>query len=94
MKLVPRRQTFTGREIHSFNPGQEPLQSCGPVCAIGIVIECLDDQAYTLGLTQRKGLLGFENAITVDSLCKLSHFVSPLSLAYCFATAAATPFSV
>jgi hypothetical protein len=53
MKLVPRRQTFTGREIHSFNPGQEPLQSCGPVCAIGIVIECLDDQAYTLGLTQR-----------------------------------------
>ena len=81
MKFVPRGQTFTGEEPHPLYPHQEPLQGCGPVAAIGVIIERLDDQAHTLGLTQRQCLRGFENTVCIDSLCELSHFVSPLSLA-------------
>ncbi len=74
MKFVPRRQTFTGEELHPLDSRQEPLQGCGPVSAIGVIIEWLDDQAHTLGLTQRQFLLGFENAMCVDSLCKPEPF--------------------
>jgi hypothetical protein len=57
MKFVPRGQMFTGEEPHPLDPRQEPPQGCGPVSAIGVIVECFDDQAHTLGLTQhrRKG---------------------------------------
>jgi len=73
MKFVPRGQTFTGGETHRPNPRQEPLQGCGPVSAAGVIVERLDDQPHTLGLTQHEFLFGPENAVCVDSLCKLSH---------------------
>src|ERR1039458_1953970 len=77
MKFVPRGQMFTGEEPHPLDPRQEPLQGCGPVSAISVIVEWFDDQAHTLGLTQHQFLLGFENTICVDSLCKLSHFIKP-----------------
>src|ERR1039458_696655 len=77
MKFVPRGQTFTGEEPHPLDPRQEPLQGCGPVSAIGVIVDCVDDQSHTLGLTQHQSLLGFENTICVDSLCKLSHSIKP-----------------
>src|ERR1039457_1212034 len=77
MKFVPRRQMFTGEEPHPLDPRHEPLQGCGLVSAIGVIVECFDDQAHTLGLTQHQFLLGSENTICVDSLCKLSHSIKP-----------------
>src|ERR1039458_3250346 len=77
MKFVPRRQMFTGEKPHPLDPRREPLPGCGPVSAIGVIVECFDDQAHTLCLTQHQFLLGFENTICVDSLCKLSHSVKP-----------------
>src|ERR1017187_5384161 len=77
MKFVPRGQMFTGEEPHPLDPRQEPPQGCGPVSAVSVIVECFHDQARTLGLTQPQFLLGFENTICVDSLCKLSHSIKP-----------------
>jgi hypothetical protein len=66
MKFVPRGQRFTGEELHSFNSRQKPLQGCGPVSTVDFIVEWLDDQAHTLGLTQRQFLFGFENTVCVD----------------------------
>jgi hypothetical protein len=77
MKFVPRGQTFARGEPHPLDPHQEPIEGCGPVSAIGIVVECLDDQSHTLGLTQPQFRIGFENTICVDSLYKLSHSIKP-----------------
>src|SRR5271157_6088796 len=76
MKFVSRGQTSTGEKPHPLDPRQEPLQGCGPVSAISVV-EWVDDQPHTLVLTQHQFLLGFENTICVDSLCKLSHSIKP-----------------
>jgi hypothetical protein len=65
MKFVPRGQGFTGEELHSLDSGQEPLQGCGPVSTADVIVEWLDDQAHTLGLTQRQFLFGFENTVRV-----------------------------
>ena len=53
------------------------MQGRGPFSAISVIIEGLDDEPHTLGLTQPQFLLGFENTICVDSLYKLSHSVKP-----------------
>jgi hypothetical protein len=75
MKFVPRRQRLTGEELHPLDSSKEAPNCCGPVFRIGLIIEWLDDEAHTLGLTQRQFLLGFENTMGVDSLRNLSHAV-------------------
>src|ERR1019366_5483620 len=77
MQFVPRRQTFTGEEVHPFDPSQESSQGGGPFRAIGVIVERLDDQPHTLSLTQHQFILGLENTVCVDSLCKLSHSIKP-----------------
>jgi len=77
MKFVPRGQRFTGEELHPLDSSEQPPEARGPVFTIGVVIEGLDDQAHTLGLTQRQLFLGFENTMGVDSLCNLSHAIKP-----------------
>jgi hypothetical protein len=52
MKFVPRGQTITGEEPHPLDARQKPLQRCRPIHAIGVIIQCLDDQSHTLGLMQ------------------------------------------
>jgi len=76
MKLVPRGQTFTGEEPHPLDPSQEPPQGRRPFWAI-VVVERLNDQSHTLGLTQHQSLAGLENAVCVDSLRELSHSIKP-----------------
>jgi hypothetical protein len=41
MKLVARRQRFTGEELHPLDSSEEPPKARGPVFAIGVVIEWL-----------------------------------------------------
>src|ERR1035437_9892874 len=74
MKFVPRGQTFRGVELHPLDPRQEPLQGRKPVFAISVIVECFDDQSHTLGLTQPRFLLGFEN--TEPFRQALCHWIS------------------
>jgi hypothetical protein len=50
MKFVPGGQTFTGEESHPPDPRQEPLNGCGPLYAIRVIVECLHDQSHALSL--------------------------------------------
>ena len=52
MKLVPRGQPITGEEPHPLDPRQESLQGRGPISALDVIIQWLNDQPHTLGLTQ------------------------------------------
>jgi hypothetical protein len=71
MKFVPGGQTLA-EEPHPFNSSKEPLHRFVPVSAIGVIIECLDDQPHPLGFTQHECLFEVENTVCIDSPCKLS----------------------
>jgi hypothetical protein len=43
MKFVPRGQTFMREEPHPLDPRQKPLEGCGPVSTIRVIIEWLND---------------------------------------------------
>jgi hypothetical protein len=77
MKLVPGRQGFARVELHPFDPLAEPPQGRSPVSTVGVIVDWLDDEAHTLGFTQRQFVLGRENTMCVDRFYDLSHsFVS------------------
>jgi len=79
MKLVPGRQWFAQEELHPLDPLAEPPQGRSPVCTVGVIVDWLDNKAYTLRLTERQLVLGRENTVCVDRLCDLSHSILRLS---------------
>ena len=79
MKLVPGRQGSAREELHPFDPLAEPPQGRSPVCTVGVIVDWLDNKAYTLRFPQRQLVPGRENTVCVYRLCDLSHSILRLS---------------
>jgi hypothetical protein len=63
MQLVPGRQGFAREELHAFDSLPESPQGRRPVCTVGVIVHRLDNEANTLGLTQRQRICWCEDAV-------------------------------